>query len=344
LRGRIVKRGILIAGALLALAAIGYTAVWFHGASRLEQAVAAWKEEAEGNGLTITHDEIKWGGFPFALTAVVPDLSIRNEAEGARIEAAPIRVRTTLWNPNRVAYDFSGTHALAVTQGLQSFQARLDVETGGGEVLLTEVRRFDQLSAANLRIVAKDGIFRIDRLEASGSAALRATDAQAESMRSTYTLTGVSFSSRLGVKLIEPPIERVRLDLAATGPFLEIFEDGTLVDWAQAGGVGTLRELSVEWSGLTLTATGSGRFDPDLRPSGTITLVSAGFEESLDDLERSGALPPQIGQIVRALSEPFIVPAANGGKSQLIVPVTAENGLLSVGGEPMGMVPSLKAL
>ena len=102
-----MKKIILIAGAILALAAIGYTAVWLHGASRLEQAVAAWKEEAEGNGLTITHDEIQVGGFPFALTAVVPDLSIRNEVEGARIEAAPIRVRTTLWNPNRVAYDFS---------------------------------------------------------------------------------------------------------------------------------------------------------------------------------------------------------------------------------------------
>ena len=56
------------------------------------------------------------GRFPW------DDLSIRNEVEGARIEAAPIRVRTTLWNPNRVAYDFSGTHALAVTQGRRAFR------------------------------------------------------------------------------------------------------------------------------------------------------------------------------------------------------------------------------
>ena len=39
-----------------------------------------------------------------------------------------------------------------------------------------------------------------------------------------------------------------------------------------------------------------------------------------------------------------LVRGADGGKSQLIIPVTAENGLFSVGGEPMGRVPSLKEL
>ena len=142
----------------------------------------------------------------------------------------------------------------------------------------------------------------------------------------------------------EPPIERVRVEMAATGPFLELFEDGTLVDWAEAGGAVTLRDLSIEWNGLSLAATGSGRFDSELRPSGSVTLVSPGFEESLRELEASGVLPYQFGDLVRAMTEPFIVPGANGGKSQLIIPVTAENGLLSIGGEPMGRVPSLKEL
>jgi hypothetical protein len=339
-----MNKTIAIAAGISAAAALAYTGLWLHGASRMEQTVADWKEEAESNGLTITHKELEVGGFPFALTAEIHDLSLRNEAEGARVEAAPIRLRTTLWNPNQIQFDFTGRHALAVDQGLQSFQATLDVGAGSGEVLLEDGRRHDSMNATDLRLVSKDGILSVSRFEASGVALEKQLDPAAETLHGTYSLSGVAFASRLGVKLIEPPIERVRIELAATGPFLELFEDGTVVDWAEAGGAVTLHDFTVEWSGLTLTATGSGRFDAELRPAGTITLVSAGFEESLAELEANGVLPYQFGDLVRAMTEPFIVPAANGGKSQLIIPVTAENGLLSIGGEPMGMVPSLKAL
>ena len=84
-----MRTGLWIAGAAVALAAVGYTGAWFYGANRLEREIAAWKDEAEGNGVSITHDEVEIGGFPLGLTAVIPDLQIRNEAEGASIEAVP---------------------------------------------------------------------------------------------------------------------------------------------------------------------------------------------------------------------------------------------------------------
>lgn len=339
-----MKRGLMAAAAVLAVAALGYAALWFHGASRMKQAVADWKQEAESNGLTITYAELEVGGFPFELSTVVRDFSLRNEAEGARIEAAPIRLRTTLWDPNRVAYEFTGRHSVTVEQGLRRVQTTVEVGAGTGEVLLVERGRHDRVKATDLRFIGKDGIVTIASFEGSGTTLPKQADPAAETMHSTYALTGIEFSSRLGVKLIEPPIERVRVEMAATGPFLELFEDGTLVDWAEAGGAVTLRDLSIEWNGLSLAATGSGRFDSELRPSGSVTLVSPGFEESLRELEASGVLPYQFGDLVRAMTEPFIVPGANGGKSQLIIPVTAENGLLSIGGEPMGRVPSLKEL
>lgn len=339
-----MKKGVAIAAAVLAIAALAYTGLWFHGASRMKQAIADWKEEAESNGLAVSHAELGIGGFPFELTTVVGDLSLRNEAEGARIEAAPIRLRTTLWEPNRIAYAFTGAHSLVVEQGLRRFQATLDVGEGSGEVLVEGGRRHDRLKATDLRIVSKEGSLRVAAFEVNGTALQEQTDPTAETVQSTYLLTGIEAANRLGVKLIEPPIDRVRIQMAATGPFLELFRDVTLVDWAEAGGEVTLHDLTVEWNGLALTATGSGRFDSELRPTGAVTLVSAGFEESLMDLEASGVLPYQAADIVRALTGRFIVPGADGGKSQLIIPVTAENGMLSVGGEPMGRVPSLKEL
>jgi hypothetical protein len=339
-----MRKAIVAAGAILGLAALGYAAAWFHGASRLEQGVAAWKAEAERNGLTVTHGPVRIGGFPLALRATVPDLSIRNEAEAARLEAAPVTLTTTLWSPDRVAYDFSGPHALVVGEGPKRLEAMLDVGAGSGVALLSPEGRRDQLSVRDLRIFGEAGYIRIGAVEAKVYAARSPSDGSAETVRATYVLTDVEASSRVGAKLFQPPIGLVRLELAATGPFLEIFEDGSLVDWAEAGGIVSLRDLTLEWNGLTVTATGSGRFDAELRPSGALTLVSSGFVERLEELERDGTMPVHIARIVRALTERFILPAMGAGKSQLIVPVTAADGLLSIGDEPLAPVPSLNRL
>ncbi len=339
-----MKRGIATAATVLALALLAYTAAWFHGANRLEQAIADWKEETEANGLSITHDEIQIGGYPFALTAVLPDLSMRAEAAGMSMDAAPIRLRTALWTPNRLEYDFAGKHAFTVTEELRTTLTTIDIEAGSGDVALDGDRRDDRGTAANIRIVSNEGIVTIGRLEFSGFSDPKPADSGTDSFHLVYTLTGLDVSSRLGVKLFEPPIEKVRLDFAATGPFVEMFRDGTPVDWASAGGVLTLRDFAVEWNGLALTASGSGNLDAELRPSGSVTLVSTGFVESLQSLEEKGVIAPNLALWIRQMTERFVVPAGNGGKSDLVVPITATDGILSVGGEPIAPIPSLKEL
>ena len=108
-----MKRWVAIAGAVVAAAAVGYVAAWFYAANRFEEEIADWLNELEGDGVTVGHGEIHIEGFPLALTARIPDLVLRNEVEGAKIETAPIRLRTTLWALHRIEYDFAGKHAIA---------------------------------------------------------------------------------------------------------------------------------------------------------------------------------------------------------------------------------------
>ena len=338
-----MKKWIAAAGAVLALAGLGYSALWLYGADRLERAIENWTDEVESEGNSIAHDEIRIGGFPFALTAEIPDLSIGNEADGMSFEAAPIRLRTTLWNPSRVDYEFSGKHVLAANQGPRKFRITFEFETGSGVMLQRPERRFHQLNATNLRIVGEGGILTISGLEATTYATHYPHHPESESAKLTNTMTGVSFSDRSGGRLIEPPLDRLRIEVKATGP-LKALVDGSLVEWAEGGGVVTLRDLTLDWAGLTLTATGSGGFDSELRPEGSLTLASTAFEEKLRELEQSGGIAPLLGELIRHWSAPFILPAHDGNPSELIVPLTAKDGLLSVGEEPMGAVPSLKTL
>ncbi len=338
-----MRKGLAIAGAVAALTIAGYVVAWLYGASRLEEAVLDWTESIEGAGLSIIHDQVRIGGFPLALTAVVPNLRLRDEVAGVTIKAAPVTLRTRLWTPNRIAYDISGKHDLVVSDGVRTRYTTLTIGTGVGEVEYKEERRFDWFSASDLRFAAEQGFLTITAVKASSRTLPRDKDPATLTYQSSAELLEIGFSNLFGVQKVEP-IERMRLEIAMSGPVMEIFESGTLVDWAEAGGVLTVRDLTLEWGGLAVTATGSGGFDSELRVSGTLTLVSSGFQERLVELARTGALPTQMAGLLHALAEPYIVPAADGGLSQLIVPVTAREGLLSVGGEPVAVIPSLDAL
>ena len=47
-----MRKAIAFAGAVLALAAMGYAAAWFQGANRMERAIADWKDETEAKGFS----------------------------------------------------------------------------------------------------------------------------------------------------------------------------------------------------------------------------------------------------------------------------------------------------
>jgi hypothetical protein len=333
-----------IAGAVAATAAVGYVAAWFYGASRFEREIADGLNELEGDGLTVAHGEIRVDGFPFALIAWVPDLVLKNEVEGTSIDVAPIWLRTTLWNRRRINYDFAGRHVVVTDDGENIAQITVTMDTGKGVFLLNEDHHWNRLTITKLRLFDENRILSIAGLETSDRIASKPFDAAGETVQSIYTVTGLTISNRLGVNMIDPQVDRVRLEVSATGPFMEIFEDSSVVEWAEGSGVVTLRDLTLEWGGLTLTATGSGGFDSELRPEGALTLASTAFEEKLGELERSGTIAPYVVELIRYWTAPFILPPRDGNPSELIVPISAKDGLLSLGDEPLGAVPSLKTL
>ena len=335
---------LLLAAAAAVVIAAAYTTLWFVGADRLEAAVAEWRANAQARGVTVSHDEVRIGGFPLALTATLTNLEM-TAPDGMLVwHASTVRVRTQLWDLDRIAYDASGKHWLTVTRQGQTQQVGVEARSATGEVVTRKERREDHFRAEGLRFQGEDVIVAIEALEGTGFDDKRPAATDAESFGLRYDLTGLSVTDRLGVRMFEPAIDRLGMEMAATGPFLRIFDSGSLVDWADAGGVLTLRDLALEWNGLSFAAKGSGRLDPQLRPAGAITFTSVGFAEGLDALEAKAALPPEFANFVRQLAEPFLTPADGAGKSQLVVPVTAADGILSVGEHALTQVPSLKSL
>ena len=106
-----MRKMLAAAAAVLVAASAAYTAAWFYGASQLKHAIAEWKQDAAAEGVMISYDDIRTGGYPLALTAELVDLALRVEGKGITVQSAPIRLRTTPWNPRDITYDFSGIRA-----------------------------------------------------------------------------------------------------------------------------------------------------------------------------------------------------------------------------------------
>jgi len=336
-----MRKTLAVAATVLVLAGLAYTAAWFYGANQLKHVVEDWKQDAAAEGVTISYDEIRTGGYPLALTAELVNLALRAEGKGVSLQSAPIRLRTTLWNPNYITYSFSGKYGLTVTDGSHM---TVSIESGTGEIRFNGDRREDHDIASNIRILNDKGIVSIARLDISGFTTEKPAATADDTFHAEYDLDGLTLANPLGVQLFQPPIDHMRLNLGATGPFMDIFKNSTVVDWAKAGGALTLRDASLEWNGFAFSLAGNGSLDAELRPSGKLTLTSDGFEEGLQSLEDSGALPPYLGEYIRQITARFITPAGEGTKSKLLVAITAADGVLYVGDQPMGAVPSLNKL
>ena len=338
-----MRKPLVGAAAVIIIAGLAYTAAWFYGANQLKHAVEDWKQDAAAEGVAISYDEIRTGGYPLSLTAELVNLALRAEGKGVSFQSAPIRLRTTLWNPNYITYDFSGKYGLTVTEGMRSHMT-ISVESGTGEIRFNGNRREDHDTASNVRILNDKGIVSISRLDISGFTADKPAAAGDDTFHAEYDLAGLTVANPLGVQVFQPPIDHMRLNVGATGPFMDIFKNSTIVDWARAGGALTLRDASLEWNGFTFSLAGDGSLDAELRPSGKLTVTSEGFAETLESLEDSGVLPLYLGEYIRQITARFITPAGEGTKSKLLVAITAADGVLSVDGQPMAAVPSLNKL
>ena len=339
-----MRKTLVGAAAVIILAGLAYTAAWFYGASQLKQQISDWKQEAEAEGTVVSYDEIQIGGYPFGWTAALRNLTTRNEGRGMSLQAAPVRLQVKFWDPHRILYEFSGKYALTLTNEQPPALITLEVGSGTGATELDRDRRRDHGRATNLRFVVDKGIVTIDQIEVDGFTDAKPAGGGTNSFHLEYALTGLTASNRFGAELFQPPIGHMHLDADATGPFMDIFKNGTVVDWARAGGAFTLHDASLQWNGLTFSLAGNGSLDSELRPSGKLTVTSKGFEEGLQSLEDSGVLPPYLHEYIRQSTARFITPAGAGIQSKLLVAITAADGVLSVGGQPMAAVPSLNKL
>jgi hypothetical protein len=318
---------IRIAAVVVALTGLAWTGYWVAAKVWLRGAITDWAAAREAEGFTVGFIEQDITGFPFALEAYFPAPTL-----GRLDDTEP-----WVWMPDRIdialrPWAFDRARIQLPTE--QRF-SRLDSEgrvwlltlhmaSGEANVVFSgdALDRLD-VEARGVAFEAPPGDGRIGRLTAHGR---RGPDGAA---LLTLTLDDITLPPGAGAGLGRG-IARLFAEAMASGPLPRTPDAAGLDAWRVAGGAIDVSRLEIDWGPLSVSADGTLALDDALRPLAALTAQIVGFGAALKALAAAGVVKQRDASLA-TIALNLIAKTDAEGRRVLIVPVTAQNGILMVG-------------
>ena len=304
---------------ILAVAVIGYSALWYTVAFRLEKDMAAHLSAWRDQGLKVDYDTLDVGGFPYRLEMTLTKPRVSTRSGGLSVRAGNLQVISHLWTPRLwvfLANDASGKLAGdAVIWSSATLRGSL------------RLRKDDRL---DLRFEpVADSPVSLDRAPGTGRP-VRLNDVFLALL--THPRTEIPRDA-----LFEAPLIDIRLRARAenglldftgqvTGTGISDWTEKTLGRWRDSGGLFTVTALDLMAGGTRFRGEGSLSLDEGFRPLGA-------FNGSL----------VQDGRLSRDLAGLGLEPATGDGDIRTDTgnetSLMLQMGVLSVDGIPVSRLP-----
>lgn len=320
--------------ALLLLAAIAHTVLWWQGTRLLEQEAARWIAAREAEGMAVRHGPPVRGGWPFAARLSLPDAAASGVLQVERQGSVPVSFRT----PAIVLEVALGAPRTLVIEVASPFRIAAPGFDATGEARLLRIqaplvqqgRQAPDLIAQGL-VIATAG----DRLAAEDLTLVAVRDPAARgdqpALSLLLTANGVdlpaSSQPALGAR-----VARAVLDIHLVGmPPGRGSAQAQALAWRDAGGFVQIPRLLLDWGPLSLDADATLALDQAAQPSGEGRARMAGLPATLDRLMQAGLIDRQAAQAGRTIVAFMQRTPAGGGPPVVELPLALRNRVLSAG-------------
>jgi hypothetical protein len=337
------RRPLIIAATGICLLAIAYSVYWFVLARIVEGDIANWTTQQRALGYMVVFGEPSVGGFPLAVSArmAAPDITAPDGLW--RWQGPDLELQVRPWRPLDLVFRAPGHHRLNIA-GTAPRQIALDagaLEFDLGFARSGQPNEFE-ISLADATIV--DSRIGQAKFAAVGLEGDLPWPAQSDPNLSSLDLTGDASGIDLPQNLRFPLGQRIDkihffsqlMGVVSPGPPRE-----TLQAWRDAGGVVQLRQSELSWGPLWLSGNGTFAFDQAMQPLAAGTLSVAGLGETLDALVAAGVLEPGPAKFAHVMFAALAQPPAGGGRPQVNLPLTVQEGLVYMGPIKLARLPPL---
>lgn len=322
---------------IVAIVAALYSAYWFIGAQALDRTaqsqVAALREE----GWAVAFDDLSVRGFPSRFDTTVTDISVVSP-DGALGYSAPILQALALsYQPNSFILAFPDTQEITVqntTFTANTTGMRASVTLGANTALSLDSVTAEASEVTLISATAGTWTFTdfLAALRESGPLPnsydvygnfenIRLPDAFTSSFNKSGNLPAAIALAKIDATvMLDRPLNR-----------------HTLPDWQNDPG--RLRNLDfksllVTWGDLSIRGSGELSVSSSGVPDGTLTLIANDWQRMLDIAQSAGLIPTEYQFLARSMGQTL-----SGGSPDLVLPITFQNGNLSVGPIPLGPAP-----
>ena len=124
-------------------------------------------------------------------------------------------------------------------------------------------------------------------------------------------------------------------------PPLEGSPRQALVAWQNASGVVQLRQGELAWGSLWMSGDSTITLDKNLQPIAAGTLRVSGLNETLDAFVAAGMLQEGPAKLARFMFAALATTPPEGGRPQVQLPLTLQNGFLYMGPVRLAPVPPI---
>ena len=352
-----IRRLLIAFGSIVALAVAAHGAYWWIIAGELQNGISAWVEERRAMGWTIAHAAPAIDGYPMRVRATIgdPDIAVPGAGPGDpvrwRWRSASLQLELQPWNPREVLFSFAGRHRVHANHGERREKLEAMLGSASGRARLASDGQIQSvvLDVGTLEAsrAGAPEIVRVGRLgltlvmpERPGAAAAKPADVEPAGPVVSASAKNVVLPKEarypLGRTVRKFAIDAKLIGDLAFAPTVA----RTLAAWRDAGGAMEIRRLEVVWGKFDLSGEGTVALDGALQPIVAMTARIKGYRETVDALVETGYVKGRDAVATKFVLA-IVARATPGGKSQLTVPITIQNGMLSAGPARLLRVPAI---
>jgi hypothetical protein len=341
------RRLLVIALALLLVVlAVGYSAWWFHAATRFRDGTLDWIESRRADGWHLAYAGMSRVGFPLRLGLRFDKPVVSAPAGDRTWTGSRALLSTKVFAPRPLRLAVEGDQALELGDAPAAGGERhrysgnadefiVDLLPGGwvpnGHLSLRD------LAVAGNRAGDGFGVARLDLVSRGDPVAAAGPEVSGYAME--LTVDGFRLPHSEAVPLCGE-VAHLAVDAKLFGALEAGPWPAALAEWREAGGVIEATRLLLVCGPLTLDGEGTFALDSAGQPIGAMTTRIHGYEAALDRLAADRVVPAQTVAtakiVLRALAR-----SGGEGAPTLVAPVSVQDRTLSVGPAALLRLPPL---
>jgi len=337
-----MRRWLWIA-AILILIVAGDTALWRFATRRLDASLNDWVAAQRAAGWQVSAEDRRTGGWPFAAALHLRHVTVDHGAPfaggGIAWQSDRVILRIAALRPTTLQIDASGVGRVRLAGGP-------DIPYSANQLVVAVPRQATRqpASAAIFAEVLTAG-------EPGRTVTIRDATSHvrvAPEARAGESAVSISLNAS-GIALPAGPdwplghqIASLATDAVVGGP---LPAKGRLneraITWRDDGGVLHVNALRMVWGPLHLRAKAELQLDPELQPAGTGRATIVGYTATANALATRGVMTHGAATAAKALLSLMAHTPADGGPSEVEVPLSLQHRTLSMRQVPLVRLPAL---